>query len=236
MCQTTQRLDNLQELTNALLPQVHELRIANTICDATTKRQSAALEVARNVDLMIVVGGTHSANTTRLAEICAATGTPTHHIETAAEVRDEWLAHIQRVGVTASASTPDEAIDAVVQEGFSRPADIIVVPFAVAVPPPAREGQGVGPFAVVIAVSPPYKGRGRPAKRGGVGVVAVVVPFAIPPPGTGGGRGWGRSPSPLPTRDRESRAQPGRGRKPFAVVVAFAVAVPPPGTGGQGVG
>jgi 4-hydroxy-3-methylbut-2-enyl diphosphate reductase len=115
VCQTTQRLENLQELTNALLPQVHELRIANTICDATTKRQSAALEVARNVDLMIVVGGTHSANTTRLAQICAATGTPTHHIETAAEVRDEWLADIQRVGVTAGASTPDEAIEAVVQ-------------------------------------------------------------------------------------------------------------------------
>ena len=114
VCQTTQRLENLQELIVALLPQARELLIENTICDATTKRQLAALDVARTVDLMVVVGGTHSANTSRLAQICAGAGTPTRHIETADEIQDEWLAGVKRVGVTAGASTPDEAIQDIV--------------------------------------------------------------------------------------------------------------------------
>ena len=114
VCQTTQRLENLQALVAALLPQVTELRVQNTICDATKNRQSAALEVAQVVDLMLVIGGKHSANTTRLAQICAATGTPTQHIETAAEIDSKWLEGVARVGITAGASTPDEAIEAVV--------------------------------------------------------------------------------------------------------------------------
>ena len=114
VCQTTQRLDNLRSLVHDLLPQVIELRVANTICDATSKRQEASLAVARTVDLMIVVGGRHSANTTRLAQICAGTGTPTKHIETAEELQAEWLAGVARVGVSAGASTPDWAIERVV--------------------------------------------------------------------------------------------------------------------------
>lgn len=114
VCQTTQRLDRLQELVAALLPWCIELRVANTICDATSKRQEASLQVARQVDLMLVVGGKHSANTTRLAQICAETGTPTHHLETAEELRPEWLESVERVGVTAGASTPDWIIAAVV--------------------------------------------------------------------------------------------------------------------------
>ena len=115
VCQTTQTLEALRSLVDALLPQVQELIVANTICDATANRQEASLAVARQVDLMIVIGGYHSANTNRLAEICAATGTPTHHIEEAAELQEEWLAGIAKVGVTAGASTPAEAIEAVVE-------------------------------------------------------------------------------------------------------------------------
>jgi small subunit ribosomal protein S1 len=114
VCQTTQRLDNLQALAHKLLPVVSELRVANTICDATSKRQEASLQVARQVDVMIVVGGQHSANTTRLAQICAETGTPTHHIETAAVLQAEWLAGVAEVGVTAGASTPEWLVAEVV--------------------------------------------------------------------------------------------------------------------------
>lgn len=114
VCQTTQRLDNLQELVRLLLPRVIELRVANTICDATSKRQEASLEVAREVDLMLVIGGRHSANTTRLAQICAEAGTPTHHLETVEELDPTWLKGVSRVGVTAGASTPDWIIEAVV--------------------------------------------------------------------------------------------------------------------------
>lgn len=115
ICQTTQRLDTLQALVHELLPLVSELCVLNTICDATSKRQEASVSVARDVDLMIVIGGKHSANTTRLAQICAETGTATHHIETAAELQGEWLEGAQRVGLTAGASTPDWVIDEVVE-------------------------------------------------------------------------------------------------------------------------
>jgi 4-hydroxy-3-methylbut-2-enyl diphosphate reductase len=116
VCQTTQRLDNLQALVHDLLPLVTELCVANTICDATTKRQEASLTVAREVDLMIVIGGKHSANTTRLAQICQEAGTPTHHIETAAELQPAWLEGVGTVGVTAGASTPDWVIEEVVEK------------------------------------------------------------------------------------------------------------------------
>ena len=82
--------------------------------DSTSKRQEASLQVARQVDLMLVIGGKHSANTTRLAELCAETGTPTRHVETAAELQPEWLPGVGRVGVTAGASTPDWAIEELV--------------------------------------------------------------------------------------------------------------------------
>jgi len=97
----------------ALLPEVEELIVANTICEATTTRQQASVAKARQVDLMIVVGGYHSANTRRLAQICQATGTATHHIETAAEIDPQWLADAATVGVTAGASTPLEAVQVV---------------------------------------------------------------------------------------------------------------------------
>lgn len=113
VCQTTQRRDNLLALIEAVLPRVQELRVANTICDATTQRQRASAELARAVDVMIVVGGYHSANTRRLAEICAAAGTPTHHVEVAEELRPEWFAGASVVGITAGASTPDDVLRAV---------------------------------------------------------------------------------------------------------------------------
>ena len=112
--QTTQTFEALSALEDALRPRVQELEVANTICDATTGRQEESLELARRVQVMVVVGGHHSANTRRLAEVCAETGTPTHHVETAAELREVWLRGAGKVGVTAGASTPAEEIEAVV--------------------------------------------------------------------------------------------------------------------------
>ena len=115
VCQTTQTLESLRALVDALLPCVQELIVANTICDATAKRQEASVALARQVEVMIVIGGYHSANTRRLAEICAATGTPTHHLEGVDELQEEWLTGVEKVGVTAGASTPAEAIEAVIE-------------------------------------------------------------------------------------------------------------------------
>jgi 4-hydroxy-3-methylbut-2-enyl diphosphate reductase len=112
--QTTQRPQALREVGGALAERCRELRVFNTICEATMKRQESARELAEEVDAMIVVGGRNSANTRRLAEICAATGTPTHHVETADELESAWIAGATRVGVTAGASTPGWIIENVV--------------------------------------------------------------------------------------------------------------------------
>jgi 4-hydroxy-3-methylbut-2-enyl diphosphate reductase len=67
------------------------------------------------VDLMLVIGGRNSANTRHLAEVCQQEGVETHHIETAAELEAQWFDGRERVGVTAGASTPDSAVEAVVR-------------------------------------------------------------------------------------------------------------------------
>ncbi|HUU55334.1 MAG TPA: 4-hydroxy-3-methylbut-2-enyl diphosphate reductase [Armatimonadota bacterium] len=113
--QTTQRPEALREVAGALAERCRELRVFNTICEATIRRQESARELAERVDVMIVVGGRNSANTKRLEEICAATGTPTYHVETAQEVESAWVDGAERVGVTAGASTPAWIVEEVVQ-------------------------------------------------------------------------------------------------------------------------
>ncbi len=102
------------ELIDTTLVEVDELRIVNTICTATRRRYAAARRLASRVDLMLVVGGRDSANTRRLAEICRSSGVETHHIEAAGEIDPSWLGGRRRIGVTAGASTPDQAVDEVV--------------------------------------------------------------------------------------------------------------------------
>jgi len=111
--QTTQRPEALREVARELAERSRELRVFNTICEATVKRQESAHDLAERVDVMIVVGGRNSANTARLREICEATGTATHHLETAVELDGAWLTGASRVGVTAGASTPDWIVDEV---------------------------------------------------------------------------------------------------------------------------
>lgn len=105
--QTTQPFEKLKQVVNELLSVSSELKVFNTICDATVGRQDAARKLAKEVDIMIVVGGKNSANTTRLAEICRAEGATTYHIETAEEIEAQWFTKDIEVGVTAGASTPD---------------------------------------------------------------------------------------------------------------------------------
>jgi len=91
-----------------------EIRIIDTICHDIRQRQAAALELAHRADLMLVVGGRSSANTNRLAELCARV-TETYHIETAAEIEPGWLRGKQLVGVTAGASTDERTVDEVMK-------------------------------------------------------------------------------------------------------------------------
>lgn len=117
MAQTTQThadfMAFINRLMERLLPQAQEIRVVNTLCQETQKRQSAAEEIAEHSDLMIVVGGHNSANSRRLAEMCS-TVVETHHIENAGEIDNAWLKDKKAVGITAGASTPDEAIEQVI--------------------------------------------------------------------------------------------------------------------------
>lgn len=113
--QTTQTAERLEEVVVALLAKANELRVFNTICSATAKRQKAARELARTVDVVVVVGGHNSGNTTRLAEICREENDRVYHIETPAELDPAWFAGADSVGVTAGASTPSDQIQQVVE-------------------------------------------------------------------------------------------------------------------------
>jgi 4-hydroxy-3-methylbut-2-enyl diphosphate reductase len=97
------------------LDHINELRVINTLCGVTANQQTAAQELAQEVDLMLVIGGRNSANTRHLVEVCQQEGVETHHIETAAEMEGGWFDGRKRVGVTAGASTPDSAVEAVVR-------------------------------------------------------------------------------------------------------------------------
>ena len=115
--QTTQKIELLEEIIAYLLPISSELKVFNTICKSTTMRQQEAKELAKTSDLMVVVGGKNSANTTHLAEILKDI-TSTIHIETADDL-DEFknlIENAENIGVTAGASTPENIIKNVIEK------------------------------------------------------------------------------------------------------------------------
>ena len=112
--QTTFSVALADRLITAIKQKVPVVHVNKSICDATMQRQQAARELARKVDVMIVIGGRNSANTGRLAEVCRSEGAVTHHIETAEELKPEWFRSQDKIGITAGASTPDWIIEEVV--------------------------------------------------------------------------------------------------------------------------
>lgn len=112
--QTTFSQFKFQSIIDILEEKTQNLKVFKTICTATQERQNSAVELSKTVDLMIVVGGKNSGNTNRLAEVCRDVGCTTYHIETAAELQLDWFNHVQTVGVTAGASTPDWIIKEVI--------------------------------------------------------------------------------------------------------------------------
>jgi len=110
LSQTTQSLEKFNEIGDILKKNIPDLKVFNTICDATKKRQDSALKLAKKVDLMIVIGGYNSANTRRLKEICSKI-VETKHIEKSDELNNKWFNGKNLVGLTAGASTPDWVIN-----------------------------------------------------------------------------------------------------------------------------
>ena len=113
--QTTQPVEKVRNLV-ALIRQRFprsDLRFVDTVCRPTKERQSAAVEMARQSDVVIVVGGRSSNNTRELVATCARYCARVHHVQTDADLRPEWFNAAHVVGLTAGTSTPDEVIDRV---------------------------------------------------------------------------------------------------------------------------
>ena len=118
--QTTQSPERFAEFLSRLMQEhigkISELRVINTLCDVTSSQQAAARELAQEVDLVLVVGGRSSANTRHLLDVCKEEGSVAYHVEGPDDLMAEWLKGCERVGVTAGASTPDSAVEAVVRQ------------------------------------------------------------------------------------------------------------------------
>lgn len=106
--QTTEKQGTLEEAIAIVSKQCKEFIVFNTICSATEQRQKSASEISKEVNKMIVIGGKHSSNTTKLYEICKSNCESTIHIERAEEIPKEYInSKDNKIGVTAGASTPD---------------------------------------------------------------------------------------------------------------------------------
>jgi len=112
--QTTIEISRLQHAITRLIPDVLEMKIYNTICYETIHRLKEAQDIVKKVDVMIIVGGKNSGNTTRLYEMCR-TVKPSYHIESESEIRPRWFRNARRVGITAGASTPREQVKKIAQ-------------------------------------------------------------------------------------------------------------------------
>jgi 4-hydroxy-3-methylbut-2-enyl diphosphate reductase len=89
------------------------MRFIDTVCKPTKERQSAAIEMARQADVVVVVGGRSSNNTRELVKTCARYCARVHHVQSEADVHAEWFEAAEVVGLTAGTSTPDDVIDRV---------------------------------------------------------------------------------------------------------------------------
>jgi 4-hydroxy-3-methylbut-2-enyl diphosphate reductase len=113
--QTTQPLEKVRHLVALIRERFPhaDVRFLDTVCKPTKDRQSAAIDMARQADVVVVVGGQSSNNTRELVKTCARYCTRVYQVQTDEDVRPEWLDGVEVVGLTAGTSTPDDVIDRV---------------------------------------------------------------------------------------------------------------------------
>ncbi|MDX9960557.1 MAG: 4-hydroxy-3-methylbut-2-enyl diphosphate reductase [Aliarcobacter sp.] len=114
VAQTTKKKEKYLEIVNALILKNKEVRVFNTICDATFENQDAARDLSKEVDVMIVIGGKNSSNTKQLHSICLENCSDSYLIENDTELDSSWFVNKKLCGITAGASTPDWIIQQVV--------------------------------------------------------------------------------------------------------------------------
>jgi len=113
--QTTQPIHKVRRLVALIRERFtrSDVRFIDTVCQPTKQRQRAAIELALQSDVVVVVGGANSNNTRELVAACTEFCPRVLHVQTAADLRSEWFADAETVGITAGTSTPDEVIEAV---------------------------------------------------------------------------------------------------------------------------
>lgn len=111
--QSTQTIENVQEIINIIMTKVFDLRFVNTICFPTKRNQSQIKELARQCDAMIVIGSFTSANSNRLTALAKERNERSYQVNCAEEIDPKWIEGVEAVGVSAGASTPDNIIDEV---------------------------------------------------------------------------------------------------------------------------
>ena len=113
VAQTTFNYNKFQDLVEIFRKKGYDVIVVNAICNATEVRQKEAREIAQRVDIMIVIGGTHSSNTRKLYEICQKECERTYFIQTLDDLHLEIPKSAKLVGITAGASTPNNIIEEV---------------------------------------------------------------------------------------------------------------------------
>jgi 4-hydroxy-3-methylbut-2-en-1-yl diphosphate reductase len=113
--QTTQPIEKVRRLVQLIQRQfpASEVRFVDTVCQPTKQRQNAALALSRESDVVVVVGGANSNNTRELVNTCRSHGARVYHVQSELDLRREWFAGANTVGLTAGTSTPDAVIDRV---------------------------------------------------------------------------------------------------------------------------
>jgi small subunit ribosomal protein S1 len=113
LIQTTGKTESLEEVSSVLLQKTRNLCVSNTICSDSFSKKEEVRKMSKKIDILLVIGDRNSNNTKKLAEVGTSLGIKTYQIESADDIKKEWLSGKKRIGVTAGASTPDELINQV---------------------------------------------------------------------------------------------------------------------------
>ena len=111
--QSTQMIENVQEIINALMLRIVDIRFINTICFPTKRNHEQIKDLAKTSDLMIIIGSFTSANSKRLTELAKQRNENTFQVTCASDLNPEWFKEVKSVGISAGASTPDYLIKGV---------------------------------------------------------------------------------------------------------------------------
>ena len=111
--QSTQMIENVQDIISILMTKVFDLKFINTICYPTKRNHEQIKELSKSSDLMIIIGSFTSANSKRLTELAKQRNKNTYQVTCADDIQSEWFNNIKKVGISAGASTPDYLIEGV---------------------------------------------------------------------------------------------------------------------------